>query len=93
MVDSEERFSMRELELMAGNSTCAHVNIGWLFTKSHAKRLELVRMAVDHVVDEMAKSRHLLQEMTEDQLTYFIISQISKMGPAPTWPPASPRLL
>lgn len=80
MLNKNDQYSYKELQLYSSRSTPVAINIDYLYTSSPEERVSCVRRAIDYLALEFTKSRQLKQNRTEDELTGEIIISLKCMG-------------
>ncbi|WGD29403.1 hypothetical protein AncyloWKF20_16740 [Ancylobacter sp. WKF20] len=79
-----DEITLRDLKLMASQSTPAQIVLDLLCADSPSKQLSCVERGIDYAVQEMIKVPQLYQGMTEDQLTNSMMNFLSGLGLNPT---------
>lgn len=77
---SEDRFSLRELRMMFGSSPSGLIRINYMFSASHAERVDAVNSAIDWIVLECVKTARDRADRKEDALTNDIIGLLVALG-------------
>jgi hypothetical protein len=73
-------FTVRDLELMFGESTPVRIQFNMMLATTHDRRVEQVEAAIDWIAQEHAKTRQHRYERDEDALTIDVITELRAMG-------------
>ncbi|KJS15553.1 MAG: hypothetical protein VR78_08830 [Hoeflea sp. BRH_c9] len=73
-------FSLRDLKLMAGDSTPTLINLDRLVAVDYEDQHRLVERAIDWCGLQIVENRHLKQDLGEDALTIEIVHMLKGMG-------------
>src|ERR1700733_10905488 len=79
-MNSEDRYTLRELKLLFGHSTPDQIRLNMMFAADHAQRLQQVEAAIDWIAQEHSKTRQHRHDRDEDALTIDIITDLKAMG-------------
>jgi hypothetical protein len=61
-------------------STPSIIMLDWLLAPDYSTRLSLLEKAVNHIAQELTRTRHHKQKHTEDALTVEIVAYLAMMG-------------
>ena len=67
-------------ELLARDGTPTAAQLHYIAASTHGDRLSALRELVDYCCNELEKYRHLKKNLSEDQLTIEIVSNLSLLG-------------
>lgn len=79
-MNSDARFTSEQLLVIYSQNTPDQVRFGMACAKTHQKRVELVEMAIDYVIQELVQSRHHRKADGEDRLTVDMVCMLKPMG-------------
>jgi hypothetical protein len=76
----EDRFSLKDLRMIFGGSPSGIIRINYMFSASHAERVDVVNAAIDWIVLECVKTARDRVDRSEDALTNDIIGLLVALG-------------
>lgn len=72
-------YTEAELKAMFPSSSDA-IRLSWALAATHKERLRCVHLAMDHIAQDMTKTRQHRQGRSEDELSIEVISALTYMG-------------
>lgn len=79
MTLEDRSFSMAELRALL-SSPSDNVRLDWALASTHKERLRCVHFAMDHIAQDMTKTRQNRQGRDEDALSTDVVSALTNMG-------------